>query len=112
MGLAPYGEPRFADTILEHLIDLKEDGSFRLNQTYFDYCTGLTMTDERFSELFGVSARNRDDAIERVHMDLAASIQHVATRMTNDRFRPTHLPRSRCGATGSVASCPGRQPCY
>src|SRR5262249_42601770 len=60
MGLAPYGEPRFAATILEHLIDLKPDGSFRLNQTYFNYCTGLTMTNERFSELFAVSTRNRE----------------------------------------------------
>ena len=57
MGLAPYGEPRFAQTILDHLIDLKDDGSFRLNQEYFDYCTGLRMTNERFAALFGVPAR-------------------------------------------------------
>ena len=57
MGLAPYGEPRFAQTILDHLIDLKADGSFRLNQDYFDYCTGLRMTNERFAGLFGVAAR-------------------------------------------------------
>ena len=53
MGLAPYGEPKYAQTILDHLIDLKADGSFRLNLDYFDYCTGLTMTNARFDELFG-----------------------------------------------------------
>ena len=56
MGLAPYGEPRFSQTILDNLIDLKDDGSFRLNQKYFDYCTGLKMTNELFAELFGVPA--------------------------------------------------------
>src|SRR5215470_11473028 len=53
MGLAPYGEPKYAQLILDHLIDLKPDGSFRLNLDYFDYCTGLTMTNERFTKLFG-----------------------------------------------------------
>ena len=53
MGLAPYGEPKYAQAILEHLVDLKEDGSFRLDLGYFDYCTGLTMTNERFDALFG-----------------------------------------------------------
>ena len=77
MGLAPYGEPRFAQTILDHLVDLKDDGSFRLNQEYFDYCTGLRMTNERFAALFGVPARQPEEWIERVHMDLAASIQSV-----------------------------------
>jgi carbamoyltransferase len=77
MGLAPYGEPRFSKTILDHLIDLKDDGSFRLNQKYFDYCTGLRMTNELFAELFGVPARGPKDRLEQVHMDLAASVQSV-----------------------------------
>lgn len=74
MGLAPYGEPRFTKIILDNLIDLKEDGSFRLNQRYFDYCTGLKMTNDGFAELFGVPARKPEERLEQVHMDLAASI--------------------------------------
>ena len=57
MGLAPYGEPRFKDVILDHLIDLKDDGSFRLDQSYFNYCTGLTMTNAKFADLFGEPVR-------------------------------------------------------
>ena len=59
MGLAPYGEPKYAKLILDHLIDLKPDGSFRLDMSYFDYCTGLTMTNDRFAELFGEPVRAR-----------------------------------------------------
>ena len=61
MGLAPYGEPRYAQTILDHLIDLKPDGSFRLDLDYFDYCTGLTMTNERFHALFGGPPREPEE---------------------------------------------------
>ena len=57
MGLAPYGEPKYAKLILDHLIDLKPDGSFRLDMSYFDYCTGFTMTNDRFAELFGQPVR-------------------------------------------------------
>jgi carbamoyltransferase len=77
MGLAPYGTPRFADTILKHLIDLKDDGSFRLDQSYFDYCTGLTMTNKRFAALFGAPARKASEPLTQFHMDLAASVQAV-----------------------------------
>lgn len=78
MGLAPYGVPRFKDLMLEHLIDLKADGSFRLNMQYFNYCTGLTMTNKRFEELFGHPVRSReDDLLEQFHMDMAASVQAV-----------------------------------
>ena len=77
MGLAPYGEPRFADLILKHLIDLKDDGSFRLDQSYFDYCTGLTMTNEKFARLCGAPARKASEPLTQVHMDLAASVQAV-----------------------------------
>src|SRR3954468_21088366 len=77
MGLAPYGEPRFAKTIKEHLIDIKEDGSFRLNLEYFDYCTGLKMTNAKFDRLFGGPARKAEDRLTQREMDLAASIQAV-----------------------------------
>ena len=77
MGLAPYGEPRFADQILENLIDLKADGSFRLNMDYFNYCAGLTMTNARFDTLFGGAPRDPSESLDQRHMDLAASIQAV-----------------------------------
>ena len=74
MGLAPYGSPRFKDLILENLIDVKDDGSFRLNLEYFDYCTGLRMTNEKFDRLFGGPARKPEDRLTQREMDLAASI--------------------------------------
>ena len=77
MGLAPYGEPRFARLILDNLIDLKEDGSFRLNLDYFDYCTGLRMTNDKFGALFGGKARTPEQQLTQHHMDLAASVQAV-----------------------------------
>ena len=77
MGLAPYGEARYVQLILDHLIDLKADGSFRLDLAYFDYCTGLTMTNRRFDGLFGGPPRQAEEPLEQRHMDLAASIQAV-----------------------------------
>lgn len=78
MGLAPYGEPRFAGLMLDHLIDLKEDGSFRLDQRYFNYATGLTMTNRAFSELFGEPVRHPEATrLDQFHMDMAASLQLV-----------------------------------
>lgn len=77
MGLAPYGRPIYAEKILEHVVDLKADGSFRLNQEYFNYCTGLTMTNEKFDSLFGGPPRKREELLTQKHMDLAASIQSV-----------------------------------
>ena len=78
MGLAPYGEPRFKDLILDKIVDLKEDGTFRLDQSYFDYCTGLRMTNDKFADLFGGPARKPDkEMLEQKHMDLAASVQAV-----------------------------------
>jgi carbamoyltransferase len=77
MGLAPYGEPRYAQAILDNLIDLKEDGSFRLDMRYFDYCTGLTMTNSRFDGLFGGPPRRPEEPLTERHMDLAASVQAV-----------------------------------
>ena len=77
MGLAPYGEPRFYDVIREHLIDIKDDGTFRLDMQYFNYCTGLTMTNDRFAELFGGPARQPESELTQREMDIAASIQKV-----------------------------------
>ena len=77
MGLAPYGEPKFKKLILEKIIDLKSDGSFRLDQTYFNYSTGLTMTNNKFSNLFGRKVRSSQEKLEQFHMDVASSIQAV-----------------------------------
>ena len=99
MGLAPYGEPRFAATILERLMDLKEDGSFRLDQRYFDYCTGLTMTNARFDELFGGPPRRPDEPLTARHMDLAASVQAVTEEVV------LHLTRSIAAETGAKNLC-------
>ncbi len=108
MGLAPYGEPRFAQTILDHLIDLKEDGSFRLNQDYFDYCTGLRMVNDRFAALFGVPVRKPEEWLEPVHMDLAASIQcvteEVILRLTRSVAAQTGA-RNLCLAGGVALNC-------
>jgi len=77
MGLAPYGEPKYTDLILDNLIDLKEDGTFKLDMQYFNYCTGLTMTNDKFAELFGGPARTSETEITQREMDIAASIQKV-----------------------------------
>ena len=109
MGLAPYGEPKYAQAILEHLIDLKEDGSFRLDQSWFDYCTGLTMTNERFHRLFGgVPRQPEQDPLAQRHMDLAASIQavteEVVLRMARSLARDTGA-RNLCLAGGVALNC-------
>src|SRR5690606_4236492 len=77
MGLAPYGEPKYAGLIKDHLIDIKEDGSFALDIGYFDYCTGFRMTNERFDALFGGPPRKAEGQLTQREMDLAASIQAV-----------------------------------
>jgi carbamoyltransferase len=82
MGLAPYGEPKYKDLILDKLIDLKEDGSFRLDQSYFNYATGLTMTNQKFANLFGEPVRKPDtDKLTQFHMDIAASVQAVTEKI-------------------------------
>src|SRR5262249_53996073 len=95
MGLAPYGQPVHKDTILSRLIDLKPDGSFWLNMEYFNYCQGLTMTNERFDDLFGGPPRDPETTIEQRHIDLAASIQAVTEEamlaMGRELFRQTGL---------------------
>ena len=77
MGLAPYGEPKYVSQIKDHLIDIKDDGSFRLNLEYFEYCTGLTMTNGNFDRLFGGPARKPEQKLTQREMDLAASIQAI-----------------------------------
>lgn len=77
MGLAPYGEPKYLNTILDNLIDLKDDGSFYLDQTYFDYSTGLEMINNKFEKLFKKKTRKKNEQIEQFHMDVAASIQKI-----------------------------------
>jgi carbamoyltransferase len=108
MGLAPYGEPRFAKLILDNLVDLKPDGSFRLDMSYFDYCTGLTMTNERFAKLFGEPVRTPDKLLTSFHMDVAASIQAVldeaVLRLTRSLADRTGL-RNLCLAGGVALNC-------
>lgn len=108
MGLAPYGEPRFADKIKEHLIELREDGSFRLNMAYFDYCTGLTMTNSRFDELFGGPARKAEAQLTQREMDLAASIQAVTEEVViklAKGIRKSTGQRNLCLAGGVALNC-------
>lgn len=81
MGLAPYGEPKYVDLILDNLMDLKDDGSFRLNMDYFNYCTGLTMTSKRFDKLFGGPPRTAETRLNQREMDIAASIQVVTEKV-------------------------------
>src|SRR5262249_32788661 len=77
MGLAPYGEPRFGNLIRDNLINLKPDGSFRLDMSYFNYCTGLTITNEKFNRLFDMPVRDESAPLTQKHMDVAASVQVV-----------------------------------
>jgi carbamoyltransferase len=108
MGLAPYGRPVYAETILENLIDLHEDGSFALNLDYFDYCTGLTMVNRRFESLFGTPPRKPDELLEQRHMDLAASIQVVtemAIRKLAKNLAGTFGQRNLCLAGGVALNC-------
>jgi carbamoyltransferase len=108
MGLAPYGEPRFAQTILDHLIDVRPDGSFRLDQSYFNYCTGLTMAAPKFAALFGQPVRQPSELLTQFHMDIAASIQavtdEVVLRLTRSIAQETGA-RKLCLAGGVALNC-------
>ena len=110
MGLAPYGEPKYADTILTELVDLQEDGSFVLNQKYFNYLTGLTMTNGAFDRLFGGPPRRPEGPVTQREMDLAASVQHVCEeimlRMARTAHRETGLS-NLCLAGGVALNCVG-----
>ena len=108
MGLSPYGRPIYTQLILENLIDLKPDGSFRLNMEFFDYCTGLTMTNGNFSRLFGERPRKPEELLTQKHMDLAASIQEVleeaVLRITRALAAETGI-RNLCLAGGVALNC-------
>src|SRR5205809_3131714 len=108
MGLAPYGEPRFVDLIKDNLIDIKEDGSYRLALDYFDYCTGLTMTNARFDRLFGGPPRKPEERVTQRHMDLAASIQavteEVVLKLARSLARETGM-KNLCLAGGVALNC-------
>jgi len=108
MGLAPYGEPKFKDIILEKLIDVKEDGSFRLNMDYFNYATGLTMTNNKFAKLFNMNRREPENNLSQIHMDMAASIQAATeeivlkiTRFLSKEYKLENL----CMAGGVALNC-------
>lgn len=108
MGLAPYGEPKYVQTILDHLIDVKEDGSFKLNMDYFGYCAGLRMTNGRFEELFGGPPRTPESRITQKEMDLARSIQEVTEEVVLRAVRHVHREtkqRFLCLAGGVALNC-------
>ena len=109
MGLAPYGKPKYKDLIINELIDLKNDGSFKLNMKYFDYATGLTMTNSKFSSLFGHPVRDpKKDLLTNFHMDIAASIQavteEVILRLTKDISKEYKI-KNLCLAGGVALNC-------
>ena len=108
MGLAPYGEPKFKDIILENLIDVKEDGSFRLNMDYFNYATGLTMTNNKFAKLFNMERRELENKLLQIHMDIAASIQavteEIVLKITRFLFKEFKIP-NLCMAGGVALNC-------
>ncbi|MCU0583497.1 MAG: carbamoyltransferase [Syntrophales bacterium] len=110
MGLAPYGEPKYRDLILTELMDLKEDGSFRLDMKYFDYCTGFTMTNGRFDRLFGGPPRKPESLLTQRDMDLARSVQDVTEevmlRMARTIRRETGM-KNLCLAGGVALNCVG-----
>ena len=108
MGLAPYGEPKYVDLILDNLVDLKEDGSFRLNMRYFNYATGLTMTNQKFSELFGAPPRTAESDLSQHEMDIARSIQvvteEIVLRLANTIHRELKVDYL-CLAGGVALNC-------
>ena len=110
MGLAPYGEPRFRDLIIEKLLDLKEDGSFRMDMSYFNYLAGLTMTSRRFEALFGKPRREPESDIDEFYMDVAASIQSVTEEIMlrcARHVRKLTGQRNLCLAGGVALNCVG-----
>lgn len=110
MGLAPYGEPRYADLILREMLDLREDGSFRMDMSWFNYCQGLTMTSRRFERAFGGPARAPESPLTQREMDIAASIQKVTEEIMLRMARHVHARtgmRNLCLAGGVALNCVG-----
>lgn len=108
MGLAPYGEPRYTDIILNNLIDIKDDGTFRLDMSFFDYCIGLKMTNDKFSELFSDKPRAPESVLSQKHMDITISIQQVTeiivTKLANTLHKETG-GKNLCLAGGVALNC-------
>ncbi len=108
MGLAPYGEPSFKDIILDELIDVKEDGSFKMNMDYFNYATGLTMTNNKFAKLFNMERREPENKLLQIHMDIAASIQaateEIILKITRFLFKEFKI-QNLCMAGGVALNC-------
>ena len=109
MGLAPYGQPKYKDLIIKKLIDLKEDGTFKMNMKYFNYATGLTMTNDKFSKLFGHKVRDPEkELLTQFHMDIAASIQavteEIVLRLTSSIAKETKI-ENLCMAGGVALNC-------
>ncbi len=110
MGLAPYGQPKYVDLIYKHLVDLREDGSFRLNQDYFDYLAGLTMTNAKFNDLFGGPPRVPETNLTQKEMDLARSVQDVCEEIMLRQARTVHRVTGQenlCLAGGVALNCVG-----
>jgi len=110
MGLAPYGEPRYKDAILSELMDLKEDGSFKMNMGYFNYCAGLTMTNRRFEKLFGGAPRKPESRLTQRDMDIARSVQDATEEVMLRMARHVHKvtgENSLCLAGGVALNCVG-----
>ena len=110
MGLAPYGEPKYVKAIYEHLLDLKPDGTFRMNMEYFNYCTGLTMTSRKFDEVFGGPPRQPESKLSQREMDLARSIQEVTEEVMLRLSRTMHRETGvdyLCMAGGIALNCVG-----
>ncbi|MGX3044911.1 carbamoyltransferase family protein [Helicobacter sp. T3_23-1056] len=110
MGLAPYGEPTYKDLILENLIDLRDDGSFALNMDYFDFLSGLKMTNAKFDALFGGTKRESEGKLEQIHFDIAASIQAVTNEIMLRLARTTAKitnSRNLCLSGGVALNCVG-----
>jgi carbamoyltransferase len=108
MGLAPYGEPRYAELILDKLLDLKDDGSFRMDMSYFNYCQGLTMTGKKFHRLFGGPPREPEGPLNQREMDIAASIQQVTEEIVLRAGRHVHARtgmKNLCLAGGVALNC-------
>lgn len=108
MGLAPYGEPKYAGLIKDHLIDIKDDGSFRLDMRYFNYCTGLTMTNDRFDQLFGGPRRAAESDLTQREMDIAASVQAVTEEVVIKLargIRKSTDQKNLCLAGGVALNC-------
>jgi carbamoyltransferase len=110
MGLAPYGEPKYVQTIYDHLLDLKEDGSFKMNMDYFDYCAGLRMTNGKFAKLFGGPARQQESKLTQREMDLARSLQEVTEEIMLRMSRHVHRETGKKNlvlAGGVALNCVG-----